>query len=86
MQGLSLVSAIGHSPKIVPAVWEFAVQLRQFVWEDFRKRTFRGQQVVQQLPIAAKKRTPSTATDQQAPVSSLIKKPAYQSGRTWCDD
>ena len=38
-QGFSLASAIGHSPKIVPAVQEFAVQFGQFVRDDFRKRT-----------------------------------------------
>ena len=33
-QGFSLASAIGHSPKIVPDVREFAVQ---FVRDNFRK-------------------------------------------------
>ena len=37
MQGFSLASAIGHSPKIVPDVREFAVQFGQFVRDDFRK-------------------------------------------------
>ena len=36
MQGFSLASAIGHSPKIVPDVREFAVQFGQFVRDDFR--------------------------------------------------
>ena len=35
-QGFSLASAIGHSPKIVPDVREFAVQFGQFVRDDFR--------------------------------------------------
>ena len=39
IQGFSLASAIGHSPKIVPDVREFAVQFGQFVRDDFRKRT-----------------------------------------------
>ena len=38
MQGFSLASAIGHSPKIVPDVREFAVQFGQFVLDDFQKR------------------------------------------------
>ena len=42
IQGFSLASAIGHSPKIVPDVREFAVQFGQFVREDFRKRTLYG--------------------------------------------
>ena len=37
LQGFSLASAIGHSPKIVPDVREFAVQLGQFVRDDFQK-------------------------------------------------
>ena len=37
MQGFSLASAIGHSPKIVPDVREFAVQFGQFVRDDFQK-------------------------------------------------
>ena len=41
-QGLSLASAIGHSPKIVPDVREFAVQFGQFVRDDFRKCTLYG--------------------------------------------
>ena len=41
-QGFSLASAIGHSPKIVPDVREFAVQLGQFVRDDFRKRMLYG--------------------------------------------
>ena len=38
-QGFSLVSALGHSPKLVPGVREFDVQFGQFVRDDFRKRT-----------------------------------------------
>ena len=38
-QEFSLVSALGHSPKIVPDVQEFAVQFGQSVRDDFRKRT-----------------------------------------------
>ena len=38
-QGFSLASAIGHSPKIVPDVRDFAVQFGQFVRDDFRKHT-----------------------------------------------
>ena len=34
-QGFSLGSAIGHSPKIVPDVQEFAVQFGQFVRDIF---------------------------------------------------
>ena len=41
-QGFSLASAIGHSPKIVPDVREFAVQFGQFVRDDFRERTLYG--------------------------------------------
>ena len=41
-QGFSLASAIGHSPKIVPDVREFAFQFGQFVRDDFRKRTLYG--------------------------------------------
>ena len=41
-QGFSLASALGHSPKIVPDVREFAVQFGQFVRDDFRKRTLYG--------------------------------------------
>ena len=41
-QGFSLASAIGHSPKIVPDVREFAVQFGQFVRDDFRKHTLYG--------------------------------------------
>ena len=33
---------IGHSPKIVPDVREFAVQFGQFVRDDFQKRTLYG--------------------------------------------
>ena len=36
-QGFSLASAIGHSPKIVSDVREFAVQFGQFVRDDFQK-------------------------------------------------
>ena len=36
-QEFSLASAIGHSPKIVPDVREFAVQFGQFVRDDFQK-------------------------------------------------
>ena len=39
MQGFTLASAIGHSPKIVPDVREFAVQFGQFVRDDFRLNT-----------------------------------------------
>ena len=39
IQGFSLASAIGHSPKIVPDVREFAGQFGQFVRDDFRKHT-----------------------------------------------
>ena len=42
LQGFNLASAIGHSPKIVPDVQEFAVQFGQFVRDDFRKRTLYG--------------------------------------------
>ena len=35
-QGFSLASAIGHSPKIVPDVREFAVQFGQFVRDHFQ--------------------------------------------------
>ena len=38
---------------------------------------------MQQPQKAAKNSTPPTSTDQQAPVSSLNKKPANQSGRTY---
>ena len=38
-QGFNLASAIGHSPKIVPDVREFAVLFRQFVRDDFRRHT-----------------------------------------------
>ena len=41
-QGFSLASAIGHSPKIVPDVREFAVKFGQFVRDDFRKSTLYG--------------------------------------------
>ena len=41
-QGVSLALAIGHSPKIVPDVREFAVQFKQFVRDDIRKRTLYG--------------------------------------------
>ena len=41
-QGFSLASAIGHSPKIVPDVRDFAVQFGQFVRDDFRKHTLYG--------------------------------------------
>ena len=37
-QGFSLGSAIGHSPKIVSDVRDFAVQFGQFVRDNFRKR------------------------------------------------
>ena len=37
LQGFSLASAIGHSPKTVPDVREFAVQFGQFVRDDFQK-------------------------------------------------
>ena len=40
--GIQLASALGHSPKIVPDVPEFAVQFGQFVRVDFRKRTLYG--------------------------------------------
>ena len=36
LQGFSLASAIGHSPKIVPDVHDFAVQFGQFVETIFR--------------------------------------------------
>ena len=39
IQGFSLASALGHSPKIVPDVREFAVQFGQFVRDDFRNPT-----------------------------------------------
>ena len=42
LQGFSLASAIGHSPKIVPDVREFAVQFGHFVRDDFRKRMLYG--------------------------------------------
>ena len=42
MQGFSLASAIGHSPKIVPDVREFAVQFGQFVRDDFQKPILYG--------------------------------------------
>ena len=42
LQGFSLASAIGHSPKIVPDVREIAVQFGQFVRDDFRKRMLYG--------------------------------------------
>ena len=41
-QGFSLASAIGHSPKLVPDVREFAVQFEQFVRDDFQKRILNG--------------------------------------------
>ena len=41
-QGFSLALAIGHSPKIVPDVREFAVQFGQFVRDDFQKRILYG--------------------------------------------
>ena len=41
-QGFSLASAIGHSPKIVPDVREFAVQFGQFVRDEFRKHMLYG--------------------------------------------
>ena len=41
-QGFSLASAIGHSPKIVPDVRDFAVHFGQFVRDDFRKHTLYG--------------------------------------------
>ena len=37
MQGFSLALAMGHSPKIVPDVREFAVQFGQFVRDNFQK-------------------------------------------------
>ena len=42
LQGFSLASAIGHSPKIVPDVRDFAVQFGQFVRDDFRKHALYG--------------------------------------------
>ena len=42
IQGFSLASAIGHSPKIVPDVREFAVQFGHFVRDNFRKRMLYG--------------------------------------------
>ena len=42
IQGFSLVSAIGHSPKKVPDVREFAVQFGQLVRDDFQKGTLYG--------------------------------------------
>ena len=39
VQGFSLASALGHSPKIVPDVREFAVQFGQFVRDYLRERT-----------------------------------------------
>ena len=42
IQGFSLASAIGHSPKMVPDVREFAVQFGQFVRDDFQKRILYG--------------------------------------------
>ena len=41
-QGFSLASVIGHSPKIIPDVREFAVQFGQFVRDDFQKRILYG--------------------------------------------
>ena len=41
-QGFSLASAIGHSPKIVPDVREFAVQFGQFVRDNFQKPILYG--------------------------------------------
>ena len=41
-QGFSLASAIGHGPKIVPDVREFAVQFGHFVLDNFLKRTLHG--------------------------------------------
>ena len=57
MQGFSLVSAIGHSPKIVPDVREFAVQFGQFVRDDFRKRTLYGYELWCNSIFAFKKRS-----------------------------
>ena len=37
-----MASAIGHSPKIVPDVREFAVQFGQFVRDDFGKHMLYG--------------------------------------------
>ena len=45
MQGFSLGSALGHSPKIVPDVRKFADPFGQFVRDDFRKRTLYGYQL-----------------------------------------
>ena len=45
-QGFSLASAIGHSPKIVPDVREFAVQFGQFVRDNFQKRILYGNAIV----------------------------------------
>ena len=42
VQGFSLASALGHSPKIFPDVREFAVQFGQFVQDDFWKCTLYG--------------------------------------------
>ena len=47
VQGFSLTLALGHSPKIVPDVREFAVQFGQFVRDDFRKCTLYGNAVMQ---------------------------------------
>ena len=46
IQGFSLASAIGHSPKIVPDVREFAVQFGQFVRDNFQKRTPYGNAIL----------------------------------------
>ena len=42
LQGFSLASAIGHSPKIVPDVRDFAVQFGQFVRDNFWKHKLNG--------------------------------------------
>ena len=42
IQGFSLASAIGQSPKIVPDVREFSVQFGQFVRDDFQKHILYG--------------------------------------------
>ena len=40
--GFKLASAIGHSPKIVLDIRDFAVQFGQFVRDDFRKHMLYG--------------------------------------------
>ena len=44
--GIQFVSALGHSPKIVPDVQEFTVQFGQFVRDDFWKPTLYGDALV----------------------------------------